>query len=212
MPDAHFSNTPAIFKTLSATVTTPASGTIAVYTKTDLKLYTLDESGVETSISNGGNTYTTVNTNSANWQSTYTNFNSQSANNTSVYTTVNSNSAASVAGSIGLTIDGGGSAITTGTKGSISIPYNATITNYTLVADTTGSIVVDIKKSTYANFPTVASICAAALPTLASAQKATDSTLTGWTKTITNGDVLQFVVNSASTVTKVTLTLGVNKY
>jgi len=114
---------------------------------------------------------------------------------------------------IGITIDGAGTAITAGSKGSISIPYNCTLDSATLVADQVGSIVIDIKKSTYASFPTTTSIVGAGTkPTLSSAQKYTDSSLTSWTKTISAGDVLEYVVDSASTVTKVTLTLGATKY
>jgi len=83
----------------------------------------------------------------------------------------------------------------------------------TLLADVSGSIVIDIWKDTYANFPpTVAdTITASAKPTLASAQKAQDSTLTGWTTTIAAGDILAFNVDSITTVTRVTLSLKVRK-
>ena len=106
-------------------------------------------------------------------------------------------------------IDGGGSAITTGEKGHLEIPFDCTILQASLLADQSGSIVVDIWKDVYANFPpTVAdTITASAKPTLSSAQKAQDSTLTGWTTTITAGDVLAFKVDSATTVTRVVLSL-----
>jgi hypothetical protein len=130
----------------------------------------------------------------------------------STRSTVQTNSAtAFTRTTIGITIDGGGSAITTGSKGYISVPYSCIINNNTIIADQTGSIVIDVKKSTYAGFPTTTSICAAAKPTLTSAQKSTDSTLTGWTTTVTAGDVIEFVVDSTSTITKATLTLGVTK-
>lgn len=156
--------------------------------------------------------YSTVNAASANWSSVYTSFNAQSASNASVYSTVNTYSAtAFTKATIGITIDGGGSAITTGSKGYISIPYSCIINSNTIVANATGDIVIDIKKSTYSGFPTTASICAAAKPTLAAAQKSTDSTLTGWTTTINSDDIIEFVVDSAATITKATLTLGVIK-
>jgi hypothetical protein len=157
--------------------------------------------------------YTTVNSKSANWDSVYSSFNTQSAANASVYTTVNANSAtAFTRATIGITIDGSGSAITTGSKGYISVPYSCTINNNTIVADQAGSIVIDVKKSTYAGFPTTTSICAAAKPTIvAPNQKSTDSTLTGWTTTVTSGDIIEFVVDSAATITKATLTLGITK-
>lgn len=111
----------------------------------------------------------------------------------------------------GITIDGGGSAITTGIKGSVSIPYSGIINSVTLIADQTGDIVIDIKKSTYGGFPTTSSICAAAKPTLSGAQKSEDLTLTGWSTSITAGDILEFTVDSAATLTRCTLVLKVTK-
>ena len=120
------------------------------------------------------------------------------------------------AGVIGLNLDGGGSAITTGTKGFVQIPFACTITAWTILstdsAATSGSIVFDVWKDTYANYPPVVgdSITASAKPTLSAASKATSSTLTGWTTAIAAGDVLGFKVDSVSTVTKIALTLTVN--
>ncbi len=114
-------------------------------------------------------------------------------------------------GAIGIVIDGGGSAITTGSKGSITIPYNCEILNWTLTADIAGDIVIDVKKATYSGFPTTSSIAGSEKPTLSAAQKNQDLTLTTWTTTVTAGDVLEFVVDSAATVTKVTLSIKVNK-
>lgn len=95
----------------------------------------------------------------------------------------------------------------------LEINFDCTIEGYTLLADAAGSIVIDLWMDTYANYPpTVAdSICASALPTLASAQKAQDVTLTGWTTTIPRGRILKAHVNSAGTVKAVTLTLDLIK-
>jgi hypothetical protein len=110
-------------------------------------------------------------------------------------------------------IDGGGSAITTGEKGHLEVPFACTITQVTMLADQSGSIVVDIWKDTYANFPPTDadSITASAPPTLSSAQKAQDSTLTGWTTSISAGDILAFNVDSCTTITRVTISLKVEK-
>lgn len=114
-------------------------------------------------------------------------------------------------GVIGLIIDGAGSAITTGVKGYVEVPFACTIQAVTLLGDVSGSIVVDIWKDTYANYPPVVgdSITAAAKPTISAATKSQDTTLTGWTTSVTAGDVLGFNVDSATTVTKVTLSLKV---
>lgn len=110
-------------------------------------------------------------------------------------------------------IDGGGAAITTGVKGDLYIPFGCTIEQWTLLADQSGSAVVDIWKDTYANAPpTIADvITASAKPTLSGAAKNQSSTLTGWTTAIAAGDVLRFNVNSATTVQRVTISLRVRK-
>jgi hypothetical protein len=118
---------------------------------------------------------------------------------------------------ITLFIDGGGSVISAGSKAFTSVPFAGTIQSITLLADQSGSAVLDVWKTTYANYdpgthPVVAdSITASAPPTISSSYKATDSTLTGWTTAIAAGDLLQFVVNSASTITKLMLVLTVER-
>lgn len=108
-------------------------------------------------------------------------------------------------------IDGGGSALTTGVKADVYVPYACTITAVTMLADQSGSCVVDIWKDSYANYPpTVAdSITASAKPTISAATKSQDTTLTGWTTSISAGDTLRFNIDSASTLTRLTLALTV---
>lgn len=115
---------------------------------------------------------------------------------------------------VGYTITGGGAVITTGVAGvGLRVPFACTINSVTLLASPSGSIVIDIWKDTYANFPpTVAdSICASAKPTISSGVKSEDTTLTGWTTSIAAGDVLYFNVDSCSTITNVVLVLRVTK-
>ena len=83
-----------------------------------------------------------------------------------------------------------------------------------LLADNTGSMVVDIWKDTYANYPPTASpdsITASAKPTLSSAIKSEDTTLTGWTTSISAGDTLRFNVDSCSGITRAVLVLTVTR-
>lgn len=118
---------------------------------------------------------------------------------------------------VGFSIDGAGSAITTGGKGFIVVPYSGTITKATLLSTdasaTAGSIVIDIWKDIYDNYPPTDadSITASAPPTLSSANKSQDTTLSGWTPTVTAGDILGIYVDSASTVTRVLLQLEVTR-
>lgn len=104
----------------------------------------------------------------------------------------------------GIIIEGNGSAIGTGVKGDISIPVTGTIVRVRLLADQNGNTVIDLWKDTYANYPpTVAdTITAAAKPTLAAANKYEDTTLTGWVKSVTQGDTLRVNVDSNATVTR----------
>jgi len=114
---------------------------------------------------------------------------------------------------ISFIIDGGGAVITTGVKGDLAIPFACTINEATLLADQSGSIVIDIWKDTYANFPPVVgdSITASAKPTLSTATKSQDATLTGWNKTIAAGDTLRFNVDSITTCQRILLSLKVTK-
>ena len=114
-------------------------------------------------------------------------------------------------------IDGGGATITTGLKGYLEVPYACTITRASLLADQSGSIVVDIFRSTYSAFapPThpasADKLTASAPPTISSALKSQDSTLTGWTLTLAAGDILAFNVNSVTTIQRVTVSLLVTR-
>ena len=109
--------------------------------------------------------------------------------------------------SINFIIDGGGNAISTGVKGFIEVQFAITIQGWSVLADQSGSIVVDVNRSTYAGFPTLTSIAGTELPTLSSAQKNQDLTLSSWTTTIAAGDVLGFEVDSITTVQRVTVSL-----
>jgi len=109
-------------------------------------------------------------------------------------------------------IDGGGATITTGVKGDIVMPAAGTIEEWTLLADQSGAIVVDIWKDTYANFPPTDAdaICSTNEPEIvASGTKAQSSTLTGWTTTFAAGDILRFNVDSCTSIQRVTLNLRV---
>lgn len=111
----------------------------------------------------------------------------------------------------GITIDGGGSTPTTGSKGFLQIPFAGTITGWTLIADVSGSASITVKKSTFAAFPTNSSIVASAPPALSSQQNATSTTLTGWTTAVAAGDVLEFVLASATTLTRLVLELQITR-
>lgn len=114
---------------------------------------------------------------------------------------------------IQITFDGSGSALVVDSKQDLYCPFAFTILSATLLADQVGSAAIGIWKDTYANYPpTIAdSIAASALPTLTAALKSTDATLTGWTKDVAAGTTLRFNVDSAATITRLTLVLHIRK-
>jgi hypothetical protein len=114
---------------------------------------------------------------------------------------------------VSATFDGGGSSPTVGTIGYVRVPYSGTITKASIFADVSGSAVVDVWKDVWANYPpTVAgTIAASAKPTLSSAIKAEDATLSGWTTAVTAGDVIAFKIDSCTTITRLSIALEITR-
>jgi hypothetical protein len=113
----------------------------------------------------------------------------------------------------GVSVDGSGGVITTGQKGYVRIPYNFTITSWTLIGFPSGSITFDIWRVNNA-IPTVANTIigvGGTKPSLTSSTYATSSTLTNWTATGLTGDVIGWNVDSATTTTIATLQLFVTR-
>lgn len=111
-------------------------------------------------------------------------------------------------------LDGHGAGIVTGTYGYLEVPFAATITAATVLADAVATATVDIWRCTYAQFdggvthPAPGdSICGATPPTISAAAKSSDSVLTTWTTTLNAGDVLAFYVNADTTATQITVAL-----
>jgi hypothetical protein len=118
---------------------------------------------------------------------------------------------------VGMMIGDGTNVISTGVQGFVTAPVTGTIVKVRLLssdaAATSGSIVVDIWKDSYANYPpTVAdTITASAKPTITTTIKSEDSTLTGWTTSVTAGDVFGFNVDSVTSLKRVTVELHVEE-
>lgn len=111
-------------------------------------------------------------------------------------------------------LNGNGYVLDTGIKGpGMPIYFACTIVEATLLSDWVGSVVVDIWKDTYGSYPptNADSITASAPLTLSGANKTTDTTLTGWTKTISAGDVLRFNIDSCTGITALTIGLKVTR-
>ena len=104
--------------------------------------------------------------------------------------------------------DGGGGVITASVpRCRLSVNYAGTINKVRVleISDTpvSGSITIQVGKSTYASFPTFTEI---------SASKSENSALTGWTTTFSAGDVFEmFVTGTPATVKRVVVELFVTR-
>ena len=109
--------------------------------------------------------------------------------------------------SVGITIDGGGVAPTTGVKGYVKVPWGMTITSWSLVADTPGDIVIDVWAETGAKPDDTDTITGGSEPELSTDDFVEGGSVAGWSTTLAAGDWVGFNVDSAATVTRVTLQL-----
>jgi hypothetical protein len=115
--------------------------------------------------------------------------------------------------SFGVVVDGAGSVITMGNKGYLSLPYSGYITGWRILGDQSGSTSIDVWKTNYIGFPPTSgdSITGGNYPNLTSQQINEDYSLLGWTTSFTSGDIISFNVLSASTTTRINLTINVIK-
>jgi hypothetical protein len=145
---------------------TPAAGKVAMYAKTDGKVYTKDDNGIEYVIS----------------QDYF---------------------------GISITIGDGVYQINSGIKHQVVIPYDCILTEVYLVSSVSGSMVIDIWKAPFADYPptNADSITSATPPTLVTETTYSDTTLSSWTTTIDAGDYLFFNVDSCTTCNLVNISL-----
>jgi len=118
------------------------------------------------------------------------------------------------AGIVGITIDGAGSEITAGLKGFVRVPYSGTLTSWTLLADQSGDIKIDVWKCVYADAPPTDadSITNGHEPELSGAEKGEDTDLSDWTSVaVTAGDVIGFSVDSVTALTRVVLEIEITR-
>jgi hypothetical protein len=108
-------------------------------------------------------------------------------------------------------IDGGGSPIATGPKGFFRIPYGCTIATWSVIADQSGSISIDILRTNGA-IPITSIVGGGTKPNLTAQQFVGPTAPVGWTSTtLAPNDYLGITVSSAATVTRVTLILSLLK-
>jgi hypothetical protein len=111
--------------------------------------------------------------------------------------------------------DGGGSEIADNKVVYINVPYDCTLTGWTLLGDVSGAIQLDVWKDTYANYPPTNSdsITNSHEPAIAAnGIKNTDVDISDWTTvTCTAGDVIAVSVDSCTTITWANLMISATR-
>lgn len=120
---------------------------------------------------------------------------------------------ATLVANVAVNLGDGVNVLTANQTATVEVPFAMTITSWDLFETsdtvTSCSITLDIWKDTYANYPpTVAdTITASAKPSISSATKNQSSTLTGWTTSVSAGDILKINVDSVTSAKRVLLVL-----
>jgi len=110
-------------------------------------------------------------------------------------------------------LDGFNATLAAGSVTYLEVPCNCQIQQGTIIANTSGSCVIDIRKAAYVNVNTPSipgaseSITGSAPLTITSSNKMQDATLPGWSKNLNAGDIVAAYVISCSAITQVTVSL-----
>ena len=114
---------------------------------------------------------------------------------------------------IGVHVDNGSSVLTTGTKGHRVLPYDCEVTEWTVTSANTGDIDWDVNWTSYANFPSgLTSVAGSDLPNIPASGDKNQDTSVGWSTTTFNaGDILQFEIDSVTTLTNCNLALKIRR-
>lgn len=113
---------------------------------------------------------------------------------------------------IGCTVGGASAVLSPGEIALFPVDFSGTIENWTVLSDTANSsAVAQIYKSTYSGYPTMSAITGTDKPTISSGVKAQSTALTGWTTSISSGDIFKFILESVTNAQTLTITLRVKK-
>lgn len=107
---------------------------------------------------------------------------------------------------IGFSFDGAGSPLAAGTI-CTHVDYAGAIQAFTMTSDVSGNATVDVQTVSYASWTgpaSASSITDSHTPSMTAAVKFQDTTLTGWTTTLTANTEVCFVLSSPATITKLT--------
>ena len=100
--------------------------------------------------------------------------------------------------------------ISIGKKGYRSIPYDCQALEWYVVAGQTGSIQFDVKKSSFANYPSTTTIVGSDYPSLSGQFKASNTGITAWSG-MSAGDMIDFVINNNTDIQSVGLFIKIRR-
>jgi hypothetical protein len=100
--------------------------------------------------------------------------------------------------------------ISIGKKGYRLIPYDCQALEWYVVAGQTGSIQFDVKKSSFANYPSTTTIVGSDYPSLSGQFKASNTGITAWSG-MSAGDMIDFVINSNTDIQSVGLFIKIRR-
>lgn len=109
---------------------------------------------------------------------------------------------------INLIVDSGSFDMLPGDKGRLTLDVSGQIESWKILADQVGNLSLDIKKTTYASYPTSTSIVNFDYPNLINNNKNFDDDLSNWSTTnLVAGDILTFEVRSSINIRRFLISL-----
>jgi len=109
-----------------------------------------------------------------------------------------------------------GQTLSVGADAVVEVPWNCSVFRWTMVADQSGSSVVDVLLTPYESFDDVThpvspgdSIAGGSPPTISGDVKARDTALLNWSRSLTAGRILRFILNSVAAQQQITVSLEV---
>jgi hypothetical protein len=114
---------------------------------------------------------------------------------------------------IKITIDNGGSVISTGeSKTNYVASFRGKVVGWRLVGSPSGSIVIDVLKTNGSIPSNVDSICGSEKPTLSAQQYNEDTNLSTWTTRVDKGDIFGINIESVTDITHAVLTISIRQH
>ncbi len=107
-----------------------------------------------------------------------------------------------------ITIDAGTSTISSGQKGYFRVPRAMQVNGWEIIANTSGTVAIDLSRTGFANYPPVNSVVGGAYPTLINQLTNSTGSVSLWQNTWAKGDYIGATVNSGvSGVSRVTVNI-----